>query len=64
MIRSLAHALNRNSRTRDVILVLTATVITWELSVVIFQPPNIFLPPPSAIFVEFISTPEIFVRHM
>jgi NitT/TauT family transport system permease protein len=64
MIRSVFQALARNSRTRDVILVLVATVLVWEACVIIFQPPRIFLPAPSGIFAEFMRTPEVFVRHM
>ncbi len=64
MIGSLANSVLRESRTRDVILVLTAIVILWEGYVWIFEPPRIFLPPPSAIFSEFLKTPGIFVRHM
>lgn len=53
-----------DNRTRDVLLVLVATVLVWELAVAIFKPPIIFLPPPSAIWTEFMSTPGVFLKHM
>ncbi|HRY23147.1 MAG: ABC transporter permease [Geminicoccaceae bacterium] len=52
------------SRTRDVLLVLAALVAIWELGVWHYEPPRIFLPPPSAILAEFLTTPELFIRHM
>jgi len=52
------------NRTRDVVLVLAVTVVLWEAAVAVFQPPKIFLPPPSAIWHEFASTPGVFIRHM
>lgn len=53
-----------DSRTRDILLVVIAVVVLWEAAVAIFQPPVIFLPPPSAIWQDFMSTPGVFVRHM
>jgi NitT/TauT family transport system permease protein len=60
----LRRALGRDSRTRDVLLVLAATILLWEVGVLVFQPPRIFLPAPSVIFTEFLTTPGIFVRHL
>jgi len=56
--------LKGDNRARDVVLVLAAIVVIWEIGVVVFEPPKIILPPPSAIFAEFARTPEVFVRHM
>lgn len=60
----IGRAFARESRTRDVLLVLIATVLVWEACVAIFQPPRLFLPAPSAIFADFLRTPEVFLRHM
>ncbi|WP_417721093.1 ABC transporter permease [Salipiger sp.] len=61
---ALMTAFRGESRVRDVLLVLLATVLIWEAAVAIFQPPIIFLPPPSAIWAEFMSSPGIFLKHM
>ncbi|MEJ8573565.1 ABC transporter permease [Microbaculum marinum] len=63
-MNGLKRLLYGESRTRDVLLVLISVVILWEAAVAIFKPPVIFLPPPSAIWTEFASTPGIFIRHM
>lgn len=63
-MNGLLKALSGESRLRDVILVLVAAVLLWEAAVAIFEPPIIFLPPPSAIWAEFMDTPGIFIKHM
>lgn len=64
MINWIYNKLVFDTRVRDVILVLGATVLVWELAVYIFQPPAILLPAPSAIWADFLSTPGTFLRHM
>ena len=63
-MNALINALTGESRVRDVLLVLLDTILVWEGEVAIFQPPIIFLPPPSAIWAEFMSSPGIFLKHM
>lgn len=54
----------KDNRTRDVVLVLAATLALWELGVAILRPPAIILPPPSLIGLEFLSTPYVFLKHL
>lgn len=63
-MNALLNTLMGESRIRDVMLVLVASIVIWEAAVAIFQPPIIFLPPPSAIWTEFMSSPGIFLKHM
>ena len=64
MTGALIDLFKRPSRTRDVLLVVTATTILWEVAVRVFAPPPIFLPAPSSIFAEFMTTPGVFIRHL
>ncbi|ASP20400.1 putative aliphatic sulfonates transport permease protein SsuC [Antarctobacter heliothermus] len=63
-MKKLYSALSGDNRTRDVLLVLVVSVLLWEAAVAIFQPPLIFLPPPSAVWAEFMSSPGVFLKHM
>ena len=63
-MKALLSAFSGDNRTRDVLLVLVVSVLLWEAAVVVFQPPIIFLPPPSAVWAEFMSSPGIFLKHM
>jgi NitT/TauT family transport system permease protein len=51
-------------RTRDVVLVLAASLILWELAVWAVRPSPLILPAPTAILGEFMTTPGVFVRHL
>lgn len=53
-----------DSRTRDVLLVLTASIAAWELAVWFLQPSPLILPAPSVIGQEFMTTPGVFIRHL
>lgn len=52
------------SRTRDILLVLAACLLIWEVAVWLFQPPAIILPAPSDIWHSFNETPGTFIRNM
>lgn len=52
------------SRTRDVSLVLAASIALWELAVYLLAPSPMILPAPSGIAREFMSTPGVFIRHL
>lgn len=53
-----------DSETRDVVLVLAACLLLWEVGVRIFQPPQLILPAPSTIVAAFMETPGLFLRHL
>ena len=53
-----------DNETRDVIVVLAAALLLWEIGVRIFHPSPLILPAPSAIFAAFMETPGVFLRHL
>lgn len=53
-----------DSEVRDVILVLAAVLLLWEIAVRIFHPSPLILPAPSMIVVAFMETPALFLRHL
>jgi NitT/TauT family transport system permease protein len=53
-----------DNETRDVIVVLCAALLLWEIGVRLLHPSPLILPPPSAIFVSFMETPGLFMRHL
>jgi NitT/TauT family transport system permease protein len=63
VIRSLKSFWAKDSRTRDVFLVLSVFLGFWEIGVAILKPPLLILPPPSSIARELWSTPSLFLRH-
>lgn len=63
MKRGILKRLMAESRTRDALLIVLAVLLIWEVCVAIFAPPPLILPAPSAILVEFWSTPWVFIRH-
>jgi NitT/TauT family transport system permease protein len=60
----LLRALASPNQARDIALVLIATLGLWEIGVLIAQPPPLLLPAPSQIFVEFLATPGVFMKHL
>ena len=53
-----------DNETRDVIVVLVAALVLWEIGVRVFQPSPLILPAPSAILAAFLETPGLFLRHL
>ena len=53
-----------DSEVRDVILVLAALLLLWEIGVRIFHPSPLILPAPSVIVAAFFETPGLFLRHL
>jgi NitT/TauT family transport system permease protein len=53
-----------DNETRDVVVVLAAALVLWEIGVYVFQPSPLILPAPSAIFAAFLETPGLFLRHL
>ncbi|WP_295849568.1 ABC transporter permease [Tardiphaga sp.] len=53
-----------DNETRDVVIVLAAAMILWEVAVRLLQPSPLILPAPSAIFMAFLETPGLFLRHL
>lgn len=51
------------SRTRDALVIVIASLFIWEACVEVFAPSPLILPAPSAIFAEFWSSPWVFIRH-
>ncbi len=51
------------SRTRDALVIVVASLFIWEACVELFAPSPLILPAPSAIFAEFWSSPWVFIRH-
>lgn len=56
--------LKADSGARDVLVVLTVSILLWEAAVWLFQPTPMILPAPSAILAAFLETPGIFLRHL
>jgi NitT/TauT family transport system permease protein len=50
-------------RTVSVLLVLTASLVAWELGCWLLKPPPFVLPAPSSVVAEFVSSPEFFMRQ-
>ena len=53
-----------DNETRDVVVVLAAALVLWEIGVYVFQPSPLILPAPSAILAAFLETPGLFLRHL
>ena len=64
MIRFAKKWLGGDNETRDVIVVLGAALLLWEIGVRIFHPSPLILPAPSAIFMAFLETPGLFMRNL
>src|ERR1700735_4596584 len=64
MIRLAKRWLGGDNETRDVIVVLGAALLLWEIGVRIFHPSPLILPAPSAIFSAFLETPGLFMRNL
>jgi NitT/TauT family transport system permease protein len=64
MIALAKRLLRGSSETRDVIMVIAATLLLWEAGVWIFKPSPLILPPPSTIIAAFFETPGLFLRHL
>ena len=55
---------SKGSEARDIFVVLLFAFIVWEICVFVFKPSILILPPPSAIFLAFISSPSLFLKHL
>src|SRR3981189_1868828 len=53
-----------DNETRDVIVVLGAALLFWEIGVRLLHPSPLILPALSAIFVAFMGAPGLFLRHL
>ena len=53
-----------DNETRDVVVVLAAALLLWEIGVRLFHASPLILPAPSAIFAAFMETPGLFLRHL
>lgn len=52
------------SETRDIVIVLAASLLLWEAGVRIFHPSPLILPAPSMVVVEFFQAPALYLRHL
>lgn len=64
MMRALKSLFAADNEVRDVVLVLAAALILWEVGVALFHPSPLILPAPSAVFSAFMETPGLFMRHL
>lgn len=64
MMRLAKRLFAADNETRDVIVVLAAALLLWEAGVWVFRPSPLILPAPSAVFVAFLETPGVFMRHL
>ena len=64
MMRFARRWLGGDNETRDVIVVLAAALLVWEVGVRLFQPSPLILPAPSAVFAAFLETPGLFLRNL
>jgi NitT/TauT family transport system permease protein len=64
MINLARRLLGGDNETRDIILVLAAVLLLWELGVRIFHASPLILPAPSMIVAAFFETPALFLRHL
>lgn len=64
MMRALKRLVAADNEVRDVVAVLIAALILWEVGVWIFQPSPLILPAPTAIVAAFMETPGLFLRHL
>lgn len=64
MINLARRLFSGDSEVRDVILVLAALLLLWEVGVWIFHPSPLILPAPSMIIAAFLETPALFLRHL
>jgi len=53
-----------DNETRDVVVVLAASLLLWQTGVWLFHPSPLILPAPSAIFAAFMETPGLPLRHL
>lgn len=53
-----------DSETRDIVIVLAASLLLWEAGVRLFHPAPLILPAPSAIVAAFMEAPLLFLRHL
>lgn len=64
MMRALKRLFAADNEVRDVVAVLVAALVLWEIGVLIFQPSPLILPSPTAIAAAFMETPGLFLRHL
>ena len=64
MMRALKRLFAADNEVRDVVAVLVAALVLWEIGVLIFQPSPLILPSPTAIVAAFMETPGLFLRHL
>jgi NitT/TauT family transport system permease protein len=53
-----------DNEVRDIIAVILASLVLWEVAVRLLQPSPLILPSPSGIALAFWETPAVFVRHL
>jgi NitT/TauT family transport system permease protein len=53
-----------DTASRDVVVVLAASLPLWQSGVWLFHPSPLILPAPSAIVAAFMETPAVFLRHL
>jgi NitT/TauT family transport system permease protein len=64
MIRYAKRVFIGDNEARDIVVVLAAALVLWEIGVRILHPSPLILPAPSAIFAAFCETPGLFMRHL
>ena len=64
MMRALKRLFAADNEVRDVVAVLAAALVLWEIGVLILQPSPLILPSPTAIVAAFMETPGLFLRHL
>jgi NitT/TauT family transport system permease protein len=64
MTALLRRLLGGESETRDVVVVIAAALVLWEIGVWIFHPSPLILPAPSVIVAEFFKAPGLYLRHL
>ena len=55
---------SQDNEVRDIFIVLVLAFLAWEAGVVFFKPSLLILPPPSAIFMAFINSPALYLKHL
>src|ERR1700722_13792196 len=64
MMALLKRLFGGESETRDIVVVLAAALLLWEIGVRIFHPSPLILPAPSMVVVEFFQAPALYLRHL
>jgi NitT/TauT family transport system permease protein len=64
MMERVKRLFSAESEARDIIAVLAAALLLWELGVRIFHPSPLILPSPSMIAAAFLEAPALFLRHL